>query len=88
MWKAFAWISCITLVVGVKNLEAAESPSRVKAMFKELDKDNDKRVSFDEYLGKRPDKEGKERKRFDYADKDNDRKVSISEFRTLIESRK
>ncbi len=86
MLKVFVGMSCVAAVLGMQNFASASEPrGEVKYMFKALDKDSDKRLTYQEFLGKRSDESGKYRKQFDYADKDNDLRMSYDEFRAVME---
>ncbi len=85
MRKTFTWASCIAVVVAMQSSLLAQKPKAdPEQVFKKLDADKDGKLTFEEFLGKRTDEDGKFKKRFEMADKDKNGTVSLEEFKAVM----
>ena len=70
------------LLAGPSAMAADKKKKDPEAVFKKLDKDNDGKLSFDEFKGKRTGKKAEAaEKRFKKADKDSDKSLNLEEFK-------
>jgi len=87
MVRLMRWtVALVVVVLGIASAEAAKPAAKPKKSleqrFSQLDKDNDNKLSLDEFVGKRADeKKEKATKRFGKLDKDGDKYLSLEEFK-------
>jgi len=94
MFRLMSWALALAIVAaGAVSLEAAKPAAKPKnspeKRFARMDKDGDKQLSLDEFVGKKTDqKKDKATKRFGKLDKDNDDALSLEEFMAGIKKKK
>lgn len=86
-------MSCIlalaVVALAADGLQAAKPAKSPEQRFNHMDKDQDKKLSLDEFVGKRTDqKKQKATKRFGKLDKDGDEFLSLAEFEAGFKKKK
>jgi hypothetical protein len=86
MFRLMSGILAVALVAGLASASlAAKGDAKAKKTpeqrFAKADRNGDKKLSLDEFVGKREgDKKDKATRRFDKLDKDGDKFLSLEEF--------
>jgi hypothetical protein len=93
MFRAITAILAVASLALAANLSRAADPAKPKKSpeerFAKSDKNGDKLLSLEEFLGKRTgDMKEKATKRFEKLDKDSDKSLSLEEFKAAQKKKK
>lgn len=82
MRKMFSMLAIALAMGSIVSVASAADPKDPETVFAKMDKNGDKKLSFDEFKGKREgDAAAKAEKAFKRLDKDSDGSLSLEEFK-------
>ena len=84
MKKLCVSLAALAVFTGSFAMAQEKKEQTPEQRFARLDKNSDKKLSFDEFKGKKTDAaETRAKTQFDKADKDKDSALSLEEFKTI-----